>query len=120
MRVSNRDIAPSVNSTSNHPSRNNRKPCFPSGLYVSKSSQESLFFFAEASCILFWSRLSDRIGRKPVLMVASNHGIESLEFAHDTPQGIAGLMISMTSFGLSKTFTGLAVRCSRNPLPMKQ
>ena len=29
-----------------------------------------------------------------------------------TPQGMAGLTISMTSFGLSKTFTGLIVRYS--------
>ncbi|KAF9652374.1 MFS general substrate transporter [Thelephora ganbajun] len=56
---------------------------------------ESLFFLAEASSTLFWSRLSDYVGRKPVLLT-----------------GMAGLVISMTSFGLSKTFTGLVVsRC---------
>ncbi|KAF9644584.1 MFS general substrate transporter, partial [Thelephora ganbajun] len=56
---------------------------------------ESVFFFAEASCTLFWSFFSERIGRKPVLMT-----------------GMAGLVISMTSFGLSKTFAGLVVsRC---------
>ncbi len=40
-----------------------------------------------------WSRVSDRIGRKPVLLT-----------------GLAGLCISMLCFGLSKTFTTLVVR----------
>ncbi|KAI0649187.1 MFS general substrate transporter [Trametes meyenii] len=56
---------------------------------------ESLFFATEALFIMQWSRVSDRIGRKPVLLT-----------------GVGGLCISMLFFGLSKTFTGLVVsRC---------
>lgn len=40
-----------------------------------------------------WSRLSDYIGRKPVILI-----------------GFAGLCISMTCFGLSRTFWALVVR----------
>ncbi len=47
----------------------------------------------EALFVFQWSRLSDHIGRKPVLLV-----------------GVAGLFVSMISFGLSKTFWGLVVR----------
>jgi MFS family permease len=46
--------------------------------------QESLFFLTEAIFVLQWGRLSDRIGRKPVLAI-----------------GLLGLGLSMTSFGLS-------------------
>ena len=35
------------------------------------------------------------------------------------PQGMAGLIISMTSFGLSKSFAGLVVRYPRNPYATK-
>ncbi|OAX35440.1 MFS general substrate transporter [Rhizopogon vinicolor AM-OR11-026] len=56
---------------------------------------ESLLFAAQALTVLFWSRTSDRIGRKPVLLV-----------------GIFGLSLSMLCFGLSKTFLALALsRC---------
>ncbi|OAX35437.1 MFS general substrate transporter [Rhizopogon vinicolor AM-OR11-026] len=56
---------------------------------------ESLFFATEALTVLYWSRTSDRIGRKPVLLV-----------------GIFGLSLSMFCFGLSKTFWGLVLsRC---------
>lgn len=56
---------------------------------------ESLFFAAEALFVLHWSRVSDRIGRKPVLLV-----------------GIAGLCVSMVCFGLSRTYLGLVLsRC---------
>lgn len=41
-----------------------------------------------------WSRLSDHVGRKPVLLI-----------------GTAGLCISMLCFGLSKTFVTLVIRC---------
>ncbi|PPQ96786.1 hypothetical protein CVT26_006197 [Gymnopilus dilepis] len=45
--------------------------------------------------VMYWSRLSDRIGRKPVLLL-----------------GTFALAISTTSFGLSKTFVGLVLsRC---------
>ena len=43
--------------------------------------------------VMQWSRLSDRIGRKPVILF-----------------GLSGLSVSMTCFGLSKTFWQLVVR----------
>ncbi|KAG1738443.1 major facilitator superfamily domain-containing protein [Suillus paluster] len=56
---------------------------------------ESLFFVAQALMVLRWSRLSDRIGRKPVLAI-----------------GLLGTCISMLCFGLSTTFWSLVVsRC---------
>lgn len=55
--------------------------------------QVSLFFTAEALTIMQWSRLSDHIGRKPVLLT-----------------GLFGLCISMVFFGLSRTFWALVVR----------
>ncbi|KAF9231940.1 MFS general substrate transporter [Melanogaster broomeanus] len=56
---------------------------------------ESLFFATQAMTILQWSRVSDRIGRKPVLLL-----------------GIFGLSLSMLCFGLSRTFTSLVLsRC---------
>lgn len=56
---------------------------------------ESLFFATEALTVFHWSQLSDKIGRKPVLLL-----------------GLFGSMVSMLCFGLSKTFWGLiASRC---------
>ncbi|PCH42370.1 MFS general substrate transporter [Wolfiporia cocos MD-104 SS10] len=56
---------------------------------------ESLFFCTEAIFVLQWSRVSDYIGRKPVLLI-----------------GTAGLFISMIFFGLSRQFWQLVVsRC---------
>ncbi|KAG2075681.1 MFS general substrate transporter [Suillus decipiens] len=56
---------------------------------------ESLFFVAQTLTVLRWSQLSDRIGRKPVLLV-----------------GLSGTCISMLCFGLSTTFWGLVIsRC---------
>ncbi|KAJ2934959.1 hypothetical protein H1R20_g2101, partial [Candolleomyces eurysporus] len=56
---------------------------------------ESLFFATEAMTVLQWSRVSDRIGRKPVLLL-----------------GLVGTILSMLSFGLSRTFWALVVsRC---------
>ena len=55
--------------------------------------QESIFFATEALFVFQWARLSDHIGRKPVLLI-----------------GLFGLTISMACFGLSKTFLGLVVR----------
>lgn len=60
----------------------------------------SLFFVTEACTIFHWSRASDLIGRKPVLMT-----------------GLLGLSISMYCFGLSKTFWGLILsRCLNGAL----
>ncbi|KIM30839.1 hypothetical protein M408DRAFT_327795 [Serendipita vermifera MAFF 305830] len=53
---------------------------------------ESLFFLTEAFFVLQWGRLSDRIGRKPVLLI-----------------GLLGLVLSMTSFGLSHSFFAIIV-----------
>ncbi|BGP39315.1 hypothetical protein JCM10449v2_003253 [Rhodotorula kratochvilovae] len=56
---------------------------------------ESLFAFTTFATVLAWGRLSDRIGRKPVLII-----------------GLTGVTVSIVSFGLSKSFTGLVVsRC---------
>ena len=43
--------------------------------------------------MLQWGRLSDRIGRKPVILI-----------------GLLGTTISMLAFGLSRTFASLIVR----------
>ncbi|KAI0752769.1 MFS general substrate transporter [Daedaleopsis nitida] len=51
---------------------------------------ESIFFATEALFVFQWSRLSDHIGRKPVLLI-----------------GFAGMSVSMVCFGLSRTFWGL-------------
>lgn len=51
---------------------------------------ESCFAVIQACVVLLWGRTSDRIGRKPVLLI-----------------GLAGVSISMCSFGMSKTYTGL-------------
>jgi MFS family permease len=56
---------------------------------------ESLFFVTEAMTVFQWSRASDHLGRKPILLI-----------------GLAGSMISMLVFGLSKTFWALVIsRC---------
>jgi MFS family permease len=57
------------------------------------SCQDSLFYVAEASTVLQWGRVSDRIGRKPVLLI-----------------GLMGTVLSMLCFGLSRTFTALVLR----------
>ncbi|KAJ7654291.1 major facilitator superfamily domain-containing protein [Mycena rosella] len=55
----------------------------------------SSFFMIEAFTVLHWSRASDRIGRKPILLI-----------------GLFGSSLSMLCFGLSRTFwTLLASRC---------
>ncbi|GEM08253.1 MFS multidrug transporter [Rhodotorula toruloides] len=56
---------------------------------------ESIFAFTTFSTVLAWGRLSDRIGRKPVLIV-----------------GLTGVTLSIVSFGMSKSFWMLVVsRC---------
>nr|GAT52890.1 major facilitator superfamily multidrug-resistance DHA1 sub-family [Mycena chlorophos] len=65
------------------------------GYYV--GIMQSLFFLTQAMTVLHWSRLSDRIGRKPVIL-----------------SGLIGLSISMYCFGLSRTFWGLVLSRSLN------
>jgi MFS family permease len=55
--------------------------------------QVALYFLGEASAVLQWSRLSDSIGRKPVLL-----------------SGTLGLAATTVLFGLSRTFWALATR----------
>ncbi|KIJ19141.1 hypothetical protein PAXINDRAFT_109683 [Paxillus involutus ATCC 200175] len=52
----------------------------------------SLFFATQAMTTLQWSRASDRVGRKPVLLLS-----------------ISGVSLSMLCFGLSRTFTTLVL-----------
>lgn len=54
--------------------------------------QQSIFFATQALTVLHWSRISDRVGRKPVILV-----------------GLFGLSLSMYLFGLSRTFWGLVI-----------
>ncbi|KAH9005431.1 MFS general substrate transporter [Lactarius hatsudake] len=55
----------------------------------------SLYFAAEAVTVLQWSRLSDHVGRKPVLLC-----------------GVLGIVISSILFGLSRSFPALVFsRC---------
>ena len=56
----------------------------------------SLFFGAQAVTVLQWSRLSDKIGRKPVLLC-----------------GLLGTVASSLLFGLSRSFTALVFRSVR-------
>ena len=53
----------------------------------------SLYFIGEAVTVLQWSRLSDVIGRKPVVIC-----------------GILCLVITTLLFGLSRSFGALAAR----------
>jgi MFS family permease len=53
---------------------------------------ESLFFITQALTVLKWSRLSDRIGRKPVLRI-----------------GLFGTGLSILCFGLSTSFWSLVI-----------
>lgn len=64
--------------------------------YACIGVQESVFFLTEAMFVLQWARISDYIGRKPVLLT-----------------GMAGLCMSMICFGLSKTFLHLVLRWGR-------
>ncbi|KAJ6534935.1 MFS general substrate transporter [Mycena capillaripes] len=58
-------------------------------------NQESLFFVTEAATVLQWSRASDHVGRKPILLI-----------------GLFGTALSMLCFGMSRTFWALVVsRC---------
>ncbi|KDR78797.1 hypothetical protein GALMADRAFT_244352 [Galerina marginata CBS 339.88] len=65
------------------------------GYYV--GLMQSLFFLTQAFTVLHWSRVSDRVGRKPVIL-----------------SGLAGLSLSMYCFGLSRTFWGLVLSRSLN------
>ncbi|KAF7964934.1 hypothetical protein HWV62_1611 [Athelia sp. TMB] len=65
------------------------------GYSIDHGNQISLFFAVEAMTVMYWSRLSDQVGRRPVLTM-----------------GLFGLSLSMICFGLSKTFWALVVsRC---------
>ena len=60
--------------------------------------QESLFFVAQALTVMGWTRFSDRVGRKPVLLI-----------------GLSGSCISILCFGLSTNFWSLVVRYDNRP-----
>ena len=55
--------------------------------------QESLFFATQALTTWQWSRLSDFIGRRPVILL-----------------GLLGLSVSNFAFGLSRTLGTLIIR----------
>ncbi|KAI1797328.1 MFS general substrate transporter [Ganoderma leucocontextum] len=65
------------------------------GYYV--GVMQSIFFATQAATVLHWSRVSDHVGRKPVIMT-----------------GLMGLSLSMYCFGLSRTFWGAVISRSLN------
>ncbi|KAF7771079.1 hypothetical protein Agabi119p4_7053 [Agaricus bisporus var. burnettii] len=65
------------------------------GYYV--GTMHSLFFFTQAWTVLYWSQLSDRVGRKPTILI-----------------GLFGLSLSMFCFGLSTTFLGVVISRASN------
>ncbi|TBU63114.1 MFS general substrate transporter [Dichomitus squalens] len=65
------------------------------GYYV--GVMQSIFFATQALTVLHWSRVSDHVGRKPVIMT-----------------GLMGLSLSMYCFGLSRTFWGAVISRSLN------
>ncbi|KAF8896545.1 member of major facilitator superfamily multidrug-resistance, DHA1 sub-family [Infundibulicybe gibba] len=68
------------------------------GYYV--GLMQSLFYLTMAMTVLHWSRISDSVGRKPVILT-----------------GLFGLSLSMYCFGLSRTFWGLVLsRCLNGAL----
>ena len=54
--------------------------------------QISVYYAAEAVTVLHWNRLSDHVGRKPILLF-----------------GLLGTIVSITMFGLSRSFWSLAL-----------
>ncbi|KAH9036970.1 MFS general substrate transporter [Lactarius pseudohatsudake] len=52
----------------------------------------SVYYAAEAATVLHWNRLSDHVGRKPILLF-----------------GLLGTIVSITMFGLSRSFWSLAL-----------
>lgn len=58
-----------------------------------------MFYIAQVLTTLQWNRLSDHVGRKPVILT-----------------GLFGISVSMFLFGLSKTFGGLILRSGHHTL----
>ncbi|KAH8986533.1 MFS general substrate transporter [Lactarius hatsudake] len=52
----------------------------------------SVYYAAEAATVLHWNRLSDHVGRKPILLF-----------------GLLGTIVSITMFGLSRSFWSLVL-----------
>ncbi|KAH9958622.1 MFS general substrate transporter [Russula dissimulans] len=65
------------------------------GYYV--GMMQSLFFATQALTVLHWSRLSDVVGRKPIILT-----------------GMFGLSLSMYAFGLSTSYWGATISRSLN------
>lgn len=61
-------------------------------------SQVSLHYASEGTTVFFWNRLSDHIGRKPVLLCC-----------------LAGTTVSMVLFGLSRSFLAIVFRYPHSP-----
>lgn len=79
---------------------------FP-GLSKADGEVESIFSITQLLTVFHWGALSDRIGRKPVLII-----VRPLLSIRAEYQGCIGSSVSAIAFGLSKSFTMLIItRC---------
>lgn len=65
--------------------------CYPS-FHATSHFTQSLADYNSRTLAMFWGRLSDHVGRKPVMLI-----------------GLMGMAISVISFGLQKTYVGLII-----------
>ena len=75
---------------------------------------ESIFSVTQLLTVFHWGSLSDRIGRKPVLIMV-RHTIDFQRLPFDSrSQGCVGSSISAVAFGLSRSFWALVISRSLN------
>jgi MFS family permease len=75
---------------------------------------ESVFSVAQLLTVFHWGSLSDRIGRKPVLILVSWLTLARSHLSKADAQGCIGSSISAVAFGFSNSFWTLVITRSLN------